>query len=157
VPVSDFPAIDAEPAPSSPAFILQTSGTTAQPKFIPFSHRNMLAASARLQAWFNLTPRDRCLNVSSPYYSHGLKVTVFTPLLTGGSIAIPANRAILSLDEWFYILRPTWYSAGPTLHTKRQKTWDAQAVHTLRFVVSGGAPLPMEVQGGLQRILGGRC
>jgi acyl-CoA synthetase (AMP-forming)/AMP-acid ligase II len=58
-------------------FILQTSGTAAQPKLIPFSHSNMLAGAARLQAWFDLTPWDRCLSVSPPHYSHGLKVTIF--------------------------------------------------------------------------------
>ncbi|WP_246738175.1 AMP-binding protein [Bradyrhizobium sp. CCBAU 051011] len=156
--VSNFPAIDAEPDPGSPAFILQTSGTTAQPKLIPFSHGNMLAAAARLQAWFGLTHRDRCLSVSSPYYSHGLKVTVFTPLLTGGSIAVPANSAVVALDEWLDVLRPTWYSAGPTLHTavldKAENLKDAPTSHTLRFVVSGGAPLLKEVQDDLQRILG---
>jgi oxalate---CoA ligase len=60
VEVSNSPAIDADPDPGSPAFILQTSGTAAQPKLIPFSHSNMLAAAARLQAWFDLTPWDRC-------------------------------------------------------------------------------------------------
>jgi acyl-CoA synthetase (AMP-forming)/AMP-acid ligase II/thioesterase domain-containing protein len=158
VQVSNFPAIETEPDPGSPAFILQTSGTTAQPKLIPYSHSNMLAAATRLQAWFGLTSRDRCLSVSSPYYSHGLKVTVFTPLLTGGSIAVPANSAVVALDEWFDVLRPTWYSAGPTLHRavldKAKSLEDAQAGHTLRFVVSGGAPLPKEVQDDLQRILG---
>ena len=118
----------------------------------------MLAAATRLQAWFGLTPRDRCLSVSSPYYSHGLKVTVFTPLLTGGSIAVPANSAVVALDEWLDVLRPTWYSAGPTLHTavldKAENLEDAPAAHTLRFVVSGGAPLLQEVQDDLQRILG---
>jgi oxalate---CoA ligase len=158
VQVSDFPAIDVEPDPSSPAFILQTSGTTAQPKLIPFSHSNMLAAAARLQAWFGLTHRDRCLSVSSPHYSHGLKVTVFTPLLTGGSIAVPANSAVVALHEWLDALRPTWYSAGPTLHTavldKAENLEEASAAHTLRLIVSGGAPLLKEVQDDLQRILG---
>ncbi|WFU22165.1 AMP-binding protein [Bradyrhizobium sp. CB1717] len=155
VRAADSAAIDAEPAPHSPAFILQTSGTTAQPKLIPFSHSNMLAAAARLQAWFGLTHQDRCLSVSPPCYSHGLKVTVFTPLLTGGSIAVPGNNAIVALDEWLDLLSPTWYSAGPALHAavldKARK--DAHAAHTLRFVVSGGAPLPPDVLDGLQRIL----
>ena len=158
VQVSDSPAIEAEPDPDAPAFILQTSGTTAQPKLIPFSHCNMLAAAVRLQAWFGVTPWDRCLSVSPPYYSHGLTVTVLTPLLTGGSVAVPANSAIVALDEWLDVLRPTWYSAGPTLHMavldKARSLENAQAAHTLRFVVSGGAPLPKEVQDGLQRILG---
>ncbi|MGL3211791.1 AMP-binding protein [Bradyrhizobium sp. BR 1433] len=94
----------------------------------------------------------------APYYSHGLKVTVFTPLLTGGSIAIPANSAVVALDEWFDVLRPTWYSAGPTLHTtvldKAQSLENARAAHTLRFAMSGGAPLPRAVQDGLQHALG---
>ena len=80
-----------EPDPEAPAFILQTSGTASEPKLIPFSHRNMLAAAARVQSWFNLSPQDRCLSASPLFYSHGLKVTVFTPLLTGGSIAFPAD------------------------------------------------------------------
>ncbi|MGY4478412.1 AMP-binding protein [Bradyrhizobium sp. USDA 3364] len=152
------PALDDEPDPDSPAFILQTSGTTAQPKLIPFSHSNMRAAASRLQAWFGLTPRDRCLSVSPPFYSHGLKVTVFTPLLTGGSIAVPANGSVIALDEWFDALRPTWYSASPTLHTavlsKAESSENAQVAHTLRFVVSGGAPLPSDVQTGLECVLG---
>ncbi|HYK23347.1 MAG TPA: AMP-binding protein, partial [Candidatus Acidoferrum sp.] len=80
-----------EPNPDAPAFILQTSGTAAEPKLIPFSHRNMLAAASRVQAWFNLTPEDRCLAASPVFYSHGLKVTVFTPLLTGGTVAFPSD------------------------------------------------------------------
>ena len=31
---------------------------------------------------------------------------------------------------------------------------DARALHTLRFIVSGGAPLPDEVRDGLQDALG---
>src|SRR5262249_23229214 len=34
-----------DPDPHAPAFILQTSGTTADPNLVPFSHRNMLAAA----------------------------------------------------------------------------------------------------------------
>jgi len=151
-------APDTESCPCSPAFILQTSGTTAEPKLIPFSHANMLAAAARLRTWFKLTPQDRCLSVSPPYYSHGLKVTIFTPLLTGGSIAFPANTTTVDLTEWFDTLRPTWYSAGPTLHSavldKARDLADAQAIHTLRFISSGGAPLRQAVLHGMQQVLG---
>ncbi len=152
------PAPDTEPSPCSPAFILQTSGTTAEPKLIPFSHGNMLAAAARLKTWFRLTSQDRCLSASPPYYSHGLKVTIFTPLLTGGSIAFPASASIVDLTEWFDALRPTWYSAGPTLHSavldKARNLADAQAIHTLRVISSGGAPLPQAVLNGLVQVLG---
>ena len=147
-----------EPDPEAVAFILQTSGTASEPKLIPFSHRNMLAAAARVQDWFDLSPQDRCLSASPLFYSHGLKVTVFAPLLTGGSIAFPVDSSKFDFVEWFGFLKPTWYSAGPTLHRlifdQVQSRADAATGHSLRFVLSGGAPLPRNVLDGLQRALG---
>ena len=147
-----------EPNNAATAFILQTSGTTAGPKLIPFSHRNMLAAAARVQSWFGLTPSDRCLSVSPICYSHGLKVTVFTPLITGGSAAFPLSPSSLDVDEWLGVLNPTWYSAGPTLHRfmfdKTKALPNVRSIHNLRFVVSGGAPLTREVRDGLSAALG---
>ena len=153
------PATAAEqPDAAATAFILQTSGTTAKPKLIPFSHGNMLAAAARVQSWFGLTSGDRCLSVSPICYSHGLKVTVFTPLITGGSVAFPVSPSSLDVDEWLGTLRPTWYSAGPTLHRfmldKTKLLPNAKSIHKLRFVVSGGAPLTREVREGLSLSLG---
>jgi len=147
-----------EPDTAAIAFILQTSGTTAAPKLIPFSHGNMLAAAARVQSWFGLTPADRCLSVSPVCYSHGLKVTVFTPLITGGSVAFPLSPSSLDVNEWLGELRPTWYSAGPTLHRymldKTKALSNVRSIHGLRFVVSGGAPLTREVREGLSISLG---
>jgi acyl-CoA synthetase (AMP-forming)/AMP-acid ligase II/thioesterase domain-containing protein len=147
-----------DPNPDAPAFVLQTSGTTSDSKLIPTSHRNMLAAAARVKTWFNLTSQDRCLSASPVFYAHGLHVTVFTPLLSGGSIAFPADASKFDYLEWFGNLRPSWYSAGPTLHrlifeqsTTRLAT---DSAHSLRLIVSGGAPLPSEVLEGLQQAFG---
>ena len=158
VPRTSPPALLEDPDPAAPAFVLQTSGTTAAPKLIPFSHHNMLAAARRVQSWFGLGPSDRCLSVSPIYYSHGLKVTVLTPLITGGSIAFPANASMLDVNEWLNLLRPTWYSAGPTLHRymldKVKHVPNANSIHNLRLIVSGGAPLTREVHEGLVAVLG---
>jgi oxalate---CoA ligase len=151
-------ASPAEPIADMPAFIQQTSSTTGEPKLIPYSHRNMLAAAGRVQGWFELTPSDRCLSISPIHYSHGIKFTTFSPLITGGSIAFPLDASRLDITEWFGELRPTWYSAGPTLHRyvleKAELMPEARTIHNLRFVVSAGAPLPEDVGVGLQRVLG---
>ena len=158
VPKAGPAAAAEEPDAAATAFILQTSGTTAAPKLIPFSHANMLAAAARVQAWFGLTAADRCLSVSPVCYSHGLKVTVFAPLITGGSVAFPISPSSLDVDEWLGDLKPTWYSAGPTLHRlmydKTKALPNARSIHSLRFVVSGGAPLGQDVRDGLSAALG---
>lgn len=152
------PAPDAEPEADAPAFILRSSGTTARPKLIPFSHRNMLAAAHNWQRWFRLNAEDRCLCVSAPYYSHGLKVTILTPLLGGGSVAFPLSPATVDLHEWFETLQPSWYSAGPALHRAVLEAThsrpEAFARHRLRFASSGGAPLQQEIVDGLQAALG---
>ncbi|HKY87694.1 MAG TPA: non-ribosomal peptide synthetase [Pseudorhodoplanes sp.] len=147
-----------EPNPHTPIFILHTSGTTADPNLVPFSHRNMLAVTERLQTWFGLTPQDRCLTVSPVYYSHALTTAVLPPLLTGGSTAFPANAVNVDPSEWFGDLKPTWYSAGPTLHLavleKLQQRADARSMHSLRFVSSAGAPLAADMGQRMQDVLG---
>jgi len=147
-----------DPDPESPAFILHTSGTTAEPNLVPFNHRNMLAVTQRLQTWFDLTPNDRCLTVSPVYYSHALTTTVLPPLLTGGSTAFPANATNVDPSEWFGDLKPTWYSAGPTLHLavleKVQQHADARIMRSLRFISSAGAPLDAAMGQRMQAAFG---
>jgi acyl-CoA synthetase (AMP-forming)/AMP-acid ligase II/thioesterase domain-containing protein len=158
VPQVDAAARLDDPDPDTPAFILQTSGTIAGPKLIPYSHNNMLTAAARLQVWYDLTPLDRCLAAGPVWYAHALRLTVFTPLLAGGSVAFPSNALKVDLSEWLGALMPTWYSAGPTLHLSILEQMESQptakSIHSLRFIVSSGASLPDEVHNRLQSVFG---
>ena len=117
----------------------------------------MLAAVARMQKWFSLTSADRCLSVSPVYYAHGLHVSVFASLVTGGSVAFPLSATTLDVNEWLVALKPTWYSASPTLHRfmldKTKASPDARA-HGLRFVLSGGARCRAAVGEALSATLG---
>ena len=141
--------------PADPAYILQTSGTTAEPKLVPTAHRNMLEHAERMRVSYALTPEDRCLCATPIYHGQGLTHTVLTPLLTGGSIAFPESATKVDISEWFYYLQPTWYSGGPTLHRAvAEKASAVRPMHSLRFIVSGGAPLPTEVHERLQAAFG---
>lgn len=158
MPGAAQPAADELPLPDAPAFILRSSGTTALPKLIPFSHRNMLTAARKWQRWFGLDGGDRCLCVSAPYYSHGLKVTILTPLLAGGSVAFPLSPAVVDLHEWFDALRPTWYSAGPALHRAVLEAAtthpEGLGAHRPRFASSGGAPLGQDIIDAFEQAMG---
>jgi acyl-CoA synthetase (AMP-forming)/AMP-acid ligase II len=147
-----------EPDDEAPAVILQTSGTTGDPKLIPVSHRNMLACAERVQSWYALGRDDRCLSATPAYYAHGLIMTVLIPLLTSGSIAFPLDPLNLDVDQWFGELAPTWFSAGPTLHRylldKIKSMPDARTMRSLRLITSAGAPLPGRIGKGLQDALG---
>ncbi len=147
-----------DPEPEAPAFILHTSGTTADPNLVPVSHRNLLAVRERLATWFELRPQDRCLSVGPVYYSHALTTTLLPPLLTGGSVAFPVNASKVDGSEWLCALRPTWDSAGPTLHLsvldKLKARSDSRSMHALRFISSAGAPLASEIRAELETALG---
>jgi oxalate---CoA ligase len=152
------PSADEDPDPNKPAFILHTSGTTADPNLVPFSHGNVLASAERIQNWFGLTSEDRCLNVSPVYYSHALTTTVLPPLLTGGSVAFPVDAMNVDLAEWLGALRPTWYSAGPTMHRaildKARDRPGLRAMHSLRLTSTAGAAIAQSVLEEVEAILG---
>ena len=149
---------DGDPDPDKPAFILHTSGTTADPHLVPFSHRNVLASAERVQKWFDLRPEDRCLSVSPIYYSHALTTTLLPPLLTGGGTAFPANAMTVDLAEWLGALRPTWYSCGPTVHLavldKARAQPGLRMLHSLRLISSAGAPIARTAQEEMEQVLG---
>ncbi len=151
-------AVDASDAkPGDIAFILNTSGTTAQPKIVPVTHANLTAIAVKFRGWFGLSPEDRSLCLIPLYYAQGLKQSIFVPILCGGSVAASDNPAshhdfLDRLSE----LAPTWYSAGPT-----HQRWILELAqkkpglrHSLRFIQSGGAHLAEPVRLGLEQAFG---
>jgi oxalate---CoA ligase len=140
------------------AFILRTSGTTARPKLVPVSHRNLIAMAEKVQHWFDLSPDDRCLCVMPLYYAQGLKTTLFVPLILGGSLACPNRASSPDFLAWLAELEPTWYSAGPTHHRsvleRSLAVPPGKLKHKLRFIQSAAAHLPDEVRLGLEAVFG---
>jgi acyl-CoA synthetase (AMP-forming)/AMP-acid ligase II/thioesterase domain-containing protein/acyl carrier protein len=147
-----------EPGSDSVAVILQTSGTTGRPKLVPITHKNLQYEAAKIRNWFELAPDDRCLSFVPLHYAHGLRETIFPPLITGGSVARPENHAHLDIVEWLGRLKPTWYSAFPVFHASIFEQIScvpgAEDLHCLRFVLSSGTPLKPELQQGLALALG---
>lgn len=149
-------AVPAEP--DDAAVILRTSGTTARPKLVPVTHRNLQSMASRRQHWFGLGPADRGICVMPLYYAQGICNALLVQLILGASTAFPARRTAAEFCAWLGKFRPTWYSAGPTFH--RAVLEHARAIpkgelrHALRFIQSGAAPLPPTVHDGLENIFG---
>lgn len=149
-----FPTTDRSPIKCREnfAFIIQTSGTTSLPKLVPYTHKNILAAADRVRSWYELDESDRCLSITPWYYCHGLTLTVMAPLLSGGTVVFPKSSKTIDVIEYFQTLTPTWYSAAPTMHMAIVDTLNQMTnpiSNTLRFIVSGGAPLPEKTRKSL--------
>lgn len=146
-----------DPTMECMAVILQTSGTTAEPKLVPCLHSGLLATAEHVRGWFSLGKNDRCLSVAPPCFSQGLTLTILAPLLSGGSVAFPSNPNCVDIMEWFEKLSPTWFSAVPTMLlavSEMLASYNAELRHRLRFVTYGGGGLPESVRSCLQSSLG---
>ena len=138
------------------ALILHTSGTTARPKMVPLTQRNLLCSAYNIGATLALSPVDRCLNLMPLFHIHGLMAALLAPLVTGGSVVCTTGFEAASFFTWLQTCQPTWYTAVPTMHqaiVARSALEAAERpVSQLRFVRSSSASLPPTVMADLERI-----
>ena len=103
------------PASDDIALVLQSSGTTSRPKVIPLSHANLFAGARSVVEVLSLDSDDRALAAMPMFHVHGIVATLLAPLLAGGSVICCRERAVKELVTQLTSLRPTWFSASPTL------------------------------------------
>ncbi len=143
-------------APDDIAMILPTSGTTARPKKILLSHRNLHASALNIVSTLRLGHTDRCLNVMPLFHIHGLVGGILSSLAAGGSIVCAPGFSAHLFFEWLAAFQPTWYSAVPTMHQEIAARANATLVPVqtsgLRFVRSSSAALAPAVMLRLERI-----
>jgi len=136
------------------ALVLHTSGTTARPKIVPLSTANLAASARHIGASLALTPADRCLNIMPLFHIHGLIAATLSSLGAGASVSCTpgfnALRFFSQLDE----VKPTWYTAVPTMHQailgRLRANAEAAKAAKLRFIRSSSASLPPQVMAELE-------
>ncbi len=151
-PVTSALASDA----NSDAFILVSSGTTSRPKMVPLTHASVCLSAYNAGVVLDLGSQDRLLNVLPLFHAHGLISGLLTALAAGSSvICTPGFDAELFLG-WLSELRPTWYTAVPTIHRAVLSAADhhkrgAERL-SLRLIRSASASLPPDILDGLEAL-----
>ena len=141
-----------EPATTSPAdtpaYILPTGGTTGNPKAVVLSHRNLVANAWQQLHWAGgRRGEDTFLAVLPFFHSFGLSTCVMTGMAMAATLVLHHHfnaRTVLGLIEKH---RPTVFHAVPAMLSAlnerlRNKPADLSSI---RWCISGGAPLPPEV------------
>ncbi|MBV9736321.1 MAG: AMP-binding protein [Acidisphaera sp.] len=144
--------------PADIALVLHTSGTTARPKIVPLSNRNLAASARHVGASLALRPSDVCLNVMPLFHIHGLVAAVLSSLAAGASVCCTPGFNALRFLGWLEEVKPTWYTAVPTMHQAilmraRQHPDQARAAG-LRLIRSSSASLPPQVMAELEEVFG---
>ena len=128
------------------ALLLPTSGTAAEPKWVPLTHRNLVTSAGAIREVLGLTPADRCLDIMPLFHIHGLSL-LYASLASGGAVICPRGLDPDAAPQWLRDLGPTWFSAAPALHRILLDSWKRSGLGRdslrLRFVRSASAPMPV--------------
>ena len=145
-------------AGANDAFILLTSGTTARPKMVPLTHASVCLSAYNAGAVLALRSRDRLLNVLPLFHAHGLISGLLTALAAGSSVICTPVFEADSFFRWLRELRPTWYTAVPTIHRALVSASDhnkqAAQQSSLRLIRSASASLSPDVLEKLESLFG---
>ncbi len=140
------------------ALLLHTSGTTARPKLVPLTEANLTASAASVAETLRLSPADTSLNLMPLFHIHGLVGVLLASLHAGASVVATPGFSAMRFFRWLEELRPTWYSAVPTMHQailqRSGRNLERLAHHSLRLVRSSSAALPPSVFAALEERFG---
>jgi len=140
----DFPA--APVGDNTPATILYTSGTSARPKGVVLSHRNLVSNCESCIEALNLDSSHVLLAMLPFFHSFGLTTGLLLPLAFGGKTVMLAKFSAPELLELVEKHRVTIILTIPSVWNAMLRTDVAEKhdLSSLRICVSGGEPLPTQ-------------
>lgn len=135
-----------------------TGGTTGVPKAAMLSHRNLVANVLQANAW-NTTrrPGEEVLLASIPFFHiYGLTVGLLMGLVDGATIVMQTRPDVPELLRLVDRYRPTQFPGVPALYQAFVQRPDLARyrLRSIKFCLSGSAPLPLEVQRKFETITG---
>jgi len=151
------PAID----PLTTLALLQyTGGTTGVAKGAALSHANVDINAQQVTLWFSDCPEAsvRAVGILPLFHAFAMTCVMNWALSAGAEMVLVPRfqpEALLKLIEK---KQPTAFCAVPTLFTALINTpgIDNYDLSSIKMIVSGGAPLPMEVRQDFERRTGAR-
>jgi len=140
------------PVPIDPvhdaAYILPTGGTTANPKAVTLSHQNLVANAWQQYVWTDrLFGSETMLAVLPFFHSYGLSATVMGGTAMGATLILHHRFNVRQVIRLIEQERPSVFHAVPAMLTAMNERLQSHPAElkSLRWVISGGAPLAPEV------------
>jgi long-chain acyl-CoA synthetase len=154
------PAVDAAVAArdgEDTAVILYTSGTTGTPKGAELTHANLTRnAEVAVDSLLGLGSDDVILGALPLFHSFGQTCGLNAAVRAGATLALVPRFTSQAAFETIADAGVTVFEGVPTMYSALLNDPDRSAhdVSSLRFCVSGGAALPVEVLHGFEREFG---
>lgn len=156
LPLAGAPALAVAARPDDTALVLLTSGSSARPKRVPLTHRQLALSARRMAVSVALTAEDCCLNMMPMFHVGAVVDLLLAPLSVGGAVLRPEGMSVAAFFAALDTGRPTWFQGVPTLlhelavqaarHSNKRRT-------SLRFIRAVSSPLPPDWLTEIERAL----
>ena len=95
-----------------------TSGTTAMPKMVPWTHEALCAAMANVAGAYELRDTDGTVAVMPMFHGHGLAAGLLATLEHRWTPRNPPQWKVFprSFSDEIHGVDATWFTAVPTIH-----------------------------------------
>jgi len=136
-----------DPAADETALLIYTSGSTGRPKGVQLTHANLQFMAASFRTHLRLTESDHCLLILPLFHVNAIAVSFLTPILSGAQLSITGRFSPARFFEDIATLRPTYFSAVPTIYALlvSQPAQTSLDTSSLRFGICGAAPISKEL------------
>ncbi len=146
--------------PSSPACIMYTGGTTGLAKGVVLSHRNLVVNPIAIFSWMPDAREGQEIGLALLPFFHvfGLGTLLNLSLIYCGTLLLIPQFDVKMLLSNIHRNRPTIFTGVPTMFIAIINHPDLKKydLSSLRVCISGGAPLPQEVQRKFHELTGCR-
>ena len=146
--------------PQDLAVIQYTGGTTAHPKGVALSHRNLVANALQTRHWMSEAQEgnERFLSVLPFSHIYGLTTGLNVPVGLGATILLKTKFEADDILRTIHKHRPTVFPGVPQMYValKDYPGVRKYGISSIKACISGSAPLAVEVQEAFEKLTRGR-
>ena len=156
--------VDVGVGASDLALLQYTGGTTGLAKAAMLSHRNLVANTLQVRAWFQNLARpdgsDIVMGVLPLFHVYAMTTVMNFSIAGGGTIVLQPRFVVEDVLKAIDRERPHLLPGVPTMYNALNhaspKTLARYSLRSLVGAISGAAPLPREVQAQFESLSGAR-